>query len=110
MAGFDAWGVEAEPKLVGCARQLARDYQLTVQFHQGSYKTGPSIELESGTPAEKNLAELPLFNCDVVYIYPWPAETACITGRFEQLARPGALLISYKGGGRFRIQKKPGHP
>jgi hypothetical protein len=107
MAGFDAWGIEAEANLVGSSRQLARDYQLGVQFHQGSYKTDLSGEPEPEPPTEKDLPEPSFFNCDVVYIYPWPAETACITQRFEQLAPPGALLISYKGGGRFRIQRKP---
>jgi hypothetical protein len=110
MAGFDARGIEVEVKLVDRSRQLARDYQLGVQFHQGSYRKDLSIEPQTQPSTEKNLPEPPLLNCDVVYIYPWPAETAYITGRFEQLARPGALLISYKGGGRFRIQKKPGHP
>lgn len=87
MAGFAAQGIEIESELVVSSRKLADDFALNVQFHQGSYRTDFPIDY------------------DLVYIYPWPAETAYITRRFEQLARPGTLLISYKGGGRFRFQR-----
>jgi len=109
MAGFDAWGIEAEEKLVKSARQLARDFGLGVQFHQGSYKTDPAINPEADTSTENGRPALSPFDCSVIYIYPWPAETAHITQRFEQLAHPGTWLVSYRGGGRFRIQRTSGN-
>lgn len=108
MAGFDAWGIEAEPKLVGHARQLARDHGLGVQFQQGSYKSDLTIESGPDAPAQDAQPASSLFDCDLVYIYPWPAEVTHITQRFDHLAQPGTLLISYQGGGRFRFQRAAG--
>jgi len=105
MAGFDAWGIETEAKLVGSSRQLALDYDLDVIFQQGSYKPDLTFGSDLELPTESAESGRFPFDCDVVYIYPWPAEKAIVTQRFEQMAQPGALLVSYQGGGRFRIQR-----
>src|SRR5258708_4692737 len=48
MLDFDAHGIEIESELVDSARQLAADFDLPVEFAQGSFiPTGSEIHLDS---------------------------------------------------------------
>ena len=106
MLGFDARGIEIEETLIGSAVQLAEDYGLDVQFHQGSYEADGLANRNVRNSAWSNpLANL-LFDCDLIYIYPWPAEVALSQRLFAQFAQAGTLLVSYMGGENFRVQRR----
>ena len=116
MLDFDAYGIEIEGELVDAARQLAADFDLPVEFARGSFiPKGTEVRLDAGTgfswlntdgggmPAEMDL-EPDDFN--VIFAYPWPDEEDVIDDLFERHGGDGAILVSYHGDEKMRVQRK----
>jgi hypothetical protein len=114
--GFDARGIEVEPDLVDAARQLADDFELPVEFAQGSFIPGGRLHLlgptdgfawltsaEDGAHEELGLAP---DEYGVVFAYPWPDEEWAVQVLFENCASSDALLMTYHGLGRPRLRRK----
>ncbi|MEN8660788.1 class I SAM-dependent methyltransferase [Marivita sp.] len=101
LAALQGWigrGIEIEPKLVKEATKLARDNEVDVTFHQGSYKpdalfeqTWPDDDFDTGHG-------FGLFDFDVIYMYAWPAESATVTEAVRRFAHPGTIFMRYGGG------------
>jgi hypothetical protein len=118
LAGFHAWGFEAEVRLVRGARQLAADFDLPAEFTYGSFiPAGARRELlaarefawlsTSGRCGHKALG-IDLNEFDVIYAYPWPDEEALLEQLFEEHARPGGLLMTYHGDRGLWLRRKSG--
>lgn len=105
MVGFNACGIEIEAKLVESASQLALDAGIDAKFVHGSYRPDSFFDHDTKATDFNQELEFSPFNFDVIYIYPWPAEAAHVDRHFYEFASPGTVLISYQGGGRFRIQR-----
>lgn len=116
---FDAVGIEIENELVDEAERLARDFSVPVEFLRGSFiPQGGTVLTESNTglgfawltPEEARDGELAFDpdDFDVIFAYPWPDEEDVTAVLFEHYARPGALLVSFHGGDRFRLRRKVG--
>ena len=84
--GFDAYGIEIEPKLVDLSCGLAAKYDADVEFAVGSYVPGDYtvdpvlVDGDFRTsfddePAYDEL-DMELRDFDVVFVYPWPNERA----------------------------------
>ena len=84
--GFDAYGIEIEPKLVDLSCGLAEKYDAEVEFAVGSYVPADYTvdpELVDGDfrtsfddePAYDEL-DMELRDFDIVFVYPWPNERA----------------------------------
>jgi hypothetical protein len=118
MVGFDACGIEIESSLVEEARRLADDFDLSVEFVQGSFvPRGAEGRVHAGgnyswMTTEGDYAyddlDLELSDLDVVFAYPWPDEEAVVCDLFEKFAGVGAILATYHGGGEFRLKRKVG--
>jgi hypothetical protein len=118
MLDFDAVGIEIEPALVDAAQQLADDFGLPVEFLLGSFiPKGGAIEanVKDGfawlsTEESRTNEDLGIGpdDFDVIFAYPWPDEETATERLFERYAGPGALLVSYRGGEDFRLQRKVG--
>jgi hypothetical protein len=114
MLGFDACGIEAEEELVDCARRLADDFGLPVQFACGSFLPAGKVAdgefawLVTGAPCGHRELGLDPEDFDVIYAYPWPDEERLTADLFARVARPGAVLASYHGEGEVRLRKKTG--
>ncbi len=118
MLDFDACGIEIEGELVDAAQQLADDYDLPVEFIRGSFipPAGAAdahagddlawLTADEGNPQE-DLGLAPE-DFDVIFAYPWPDEQRLIEGLFERYAGVGAVLVTYHGGGDFRLGRKTG--
>jgi predicted O-methyltransferase YrrM len=116
MLDFDAYGIEIEPELVDAARQLARDFDLPVEFVSGSFipvggehlvdagSTFAWLTPDSGTAYDD--IGLDPDDFDVVFAYPWPDEEHVIWTLFERFASTGAVLITYHGSDDIRVQRK----
>jgi hypothetical protein len=95
---------------------LAEDFDLPVQFVQGSFiptedKTCP--ESESGfawlaTSRDDAWDQLGLAPADfgVTFAYPWPDEESFVESLFARHANPGSLLLTYHEGGQLRLRRK----
>jgi hypothetical protein len=114
LLGFDACGIEAEEELVECARRLADDFGLPVQFACGSFLPAGKVAdgefawLVTGGPCGHRELGLDPEDFDVIYAYPWPDEERLTADLFARVARPGAVLATYHGEGAVRLRKKTG--
>jgi hypothetical protein len=112
---FEAYGIEIEGTLVEAARELASDYELSVQFVEGSFipegdpvSRGREAFMWLCADAGNCHEELGLHLDDfaVIFAYPWPDEEQAITQVFERHAGEGAVLVTHHGGDEFRVQRK----
>lgn len=118
MLGFDACGIEIEASLVEEARRLADDYELLVEFVQGSFvPRGAEDHVHAAgsyswmtTEGDYAYDDLDLepSDFDVIFAYPWPDEESVVCDLFEKFAGVGAILATYHGGGEFRLKRKVG--
>jgi hypothetical protein len=113
---FDACGIEIEPVLVEHARRLAEDFDIEVEFAEGSFipprgrdtveRYGALIWLEAdGHNAYDDLG-LEAEDFDVIFAYPWPGEEDVIYDLFDHVAAPGAILATYHGIDQMRLHRK----
>jgi hypothetical protein len=115
---FDAHGIEVDGTLVRASRCLAADFDLPVEFAQGSFipagdriltRAGGSFAWLTTTEAPAH-AELGLATEDfgIIFAYPWPDEERAVGRLFERHAGAGALLVTHHGGEDFRLRRKSG--
>ena len=92
LAGYDAAGVELDAELVACATALAADQHIEARFHAADIFQ-PGLEGQTREAA-------------VVFAYPWPLESERWTRRFDSLAAPGALLLTFEGIDELHLYRK----
>jgi hypothetical protein len=116
LIGFDAVGIEIEPRLVEMAWRLAEDHNVNVQFACGSFlPAGAHVPPESlagimwlteeGSDGYEML-QLDPDDFDLVFSYHWPGEEQVIFDVFEASAAVGALLLTYHGQDGMKLQRK----
>jgi hypothetical protein len=116
MLEFDACGIEIEAELVDAARELADDFDLSVEFIRGSFippgsKGCLAPDSDYGwlnTTSDAAHEELGLApdDFDVIFAYPWPDEERLTAALFEQYGREGAVLMTYEEVGGLRLRQK----
>jgi hypothetical protein len=113
---FDAFGIEVDSTLVHASRRLAADFDLPVEFAQGSFiPAGDRIRTRAAgsfawlattdAPAHEQLG-LATEDFGVIFAYPWPDEERALGQLFERHAGAGALLVTHHGGEDFRLRRK----
>lgn len=113
---FDACGIEVDSILVRASRRLAADFDLPVEFAQGSFiPAGDRIlRRDAGSfacltttaaPAHEELG-LATEDFGIIFAYPWPDEESALGQLFERHAGTGALLVTHHGGEDFRLRRK----
>lgn len=116
MLGFDAVGIEIEPRLVDASRRLALDHALNVEIVCGSYVPDghvPVVELEGdyvmtlehGRAAYEELGLDP-DDFDCIFAYPWPGEDDVVTELFHRYAARGAVLVTFHGQDGLLVRRK----
>jgi len=113
--GFDAVGIEIEPRLVQMAQDLAAEHRITAHFACGSFvPPGADVRLDRMAdvawlspdgPDGYDELELDPDDFDVVFAYPWPGEEQVIFDLFADCAAVGALLLTYHGQDGVRLQR-----
>jgi predicted O-methyltransferase YrrM len=114
--GFDAVGIEIEPKLVAIANEIAGDHGIAAQFACGSFIPDgvvPRVDwiddvawlTTTGDDGHEEL-ELEPDDFDVVFAYPWPGEEQVIFDLFADTAAVGALLLTYHGLDGVQLKRK----
>jgi hypothetical protein len=115
---FDACGIEVDSTLVRSSRRLATDFDLPVEFVQGSFiPAGDRLRTRAaGSFAWLTTAEAPAHedlgvateDFGIIFAYPWPDEERALGRLFERHASAGALLVTHHGGEDFRLRRKSG--
>ena len=100
------------------SRRLAADFDVPVEFAQGSFiPAGDRILMRAAgsfawltTTAAPAHEELGLATEDfgIIFAYPWPDEERALGQLFERHAGAGALLVTHHGGEDFRLWRKSG--
>ena len=118
---FQSYGIEIERSLVDGARELAEDFDLPVDFIEGSFipEGGESIveELFTGeyawldSHADEAYSQLGMSprDFDVIYAFPWPGEEEIISSLFDEFASVGALLLTFGQIEGVRVRRKVVH-
>lgn len=116
LLGFDAVGIEIEPRLVGIANELAREHHIDVEFSCGSFLPEgvvPRVDWADGvawlsTDGVSGYDELGLDpdDFDLVFAYPWPGEEQVLFDVFKEVAATGALLLTYHGLEGVKLHRK----
>jgi hypothetical protein len=113
LLGFEAYGIELDPKLVGIARDLARKYDSGARFEVGSFlpsgytwrpRTGDGRQgtIGDGTSAYPALGH-PLDDFDLVYAYPWSGEEPMLHDLMRRYGDRNARLLVYGTSGKVEI-------
>jgi hypothetical protein len=115
---FDAYGIEVDSTLVRASRRLAADFDLVVEFAEGSFiPAGDRILMRAaGSFAWLTTTEPPVHeelglatqDFGIIFAYPWPDEERALSQLFERHAAAGALLVTHHGGEDFRLRRKSG--
>jgi hypothetical protein len=107
LLGFEAYGIELDPRLVEMARGLAERHGSAARFEAGSFfpagyrYRAPNGETRTGTlePGESAYPRLghPLDDFDVVYGYPWDGEAPIMLDLMRHYGARDARLMLMSG-------------
>jgi len=115
LLGYDAYGIEIEPRLVEESCRLAESCGSTATFIEGSF-VPPEFQEEvdllgadfntvtSGADAYEEMG-MTIGDFELVYAYPWPDETEWLHALFQRYARPPSALLSYSVRDGFELSE-----
>jgi hypothetical protein len=123
--GYEAYGIERDPKMVKRARSLAHDLNVPVEIVETSYVpegrdfydgvAGPVLIKQEGMvwpddrgvpPASYDGMDRDLSEVDVFFVYPWPQEQDFMRELFDAVAAEGAILIAFHKSGEILASRK----
>lgn len=103
--GFDAFGIEAESKLVDISCDLIEDFGSNAKIALGSFipdafvwepaKDDETQRTSIDAPDAYESIELELSDFDVVYAYPWPTEQLLYRQILGEFGGPNVKLLTY---------------
>jgi SAM-dependent methyltransferase len=116
LLGYDAYGIEIEPRLCDYARDLADEFGSDARFAVGSFLPDDfdaaavladadfHVTLD-GTPAYDELG-VGLADFDLVYAFPWPGEEELFVRLVREHGRRGTLLLTYDASEGFTVHER----
>jgi hypothetical protein len=103
--GFEAYGIEAESKLITLSRELADTYAPQATFAEGSFipdefqwdpsQGDESIKTTIDAASAYDELGLELRDFELIYVYPWPTEHTLCHNIIRQFGQSNAMLLSY---------------
>ncbi|HET7462258.1 MAG TPA: hypothetical protein VFJ82_13480 [Longimicrobium sp.] len=113
LLGFEAYGIELDPRLVELARELAARHGSAARFAAGSlFPAGYHYRDSTGDPRTGTLGDgesayrrlgHPLHEFDVVYGYPWDGEEPVMRDLMRRHGGRGARLLLLDGIAGVRV-------
>lgn len=107
LLGLDAIGIEAEEFLCAQARVLLEQNQIRAEIWQGNFlplgasalaeEDDPLVSLTHKIPPAYQAHDMPLSDFALTFVYPWPGEEHFLRAVFDRFARPGALMLQFRG-------------
>ena len=105
MLGYEAYGIEIDPKLVRRSQELSEKHGTGAEFAFGSFIPDDyewSAEFEDDffkTILDEHDAygdlDMELRDFDLVYGFPWPGERLFFLDVMKQFGQPGGLFMTY---------------
>lgn len=120
LVGFDAYGIEIDRELFDASLELADDFDIAVEFVNGSFIAQGADDLVDRAFADCDGAlsldphadhaydelGLDVRDFDVVFAFPWPNDEEVTADLFERFAARGALLLTYCESESLRLRRK----
>lgn len=107
LLGLDAVGIEAEEFLCSQARALLEQNGIRAEIWQGNFlphgaselaeEEDPLVSLTHKIPAAYGAHDMLLSDFALTFVYPWPGEEHFLRAVFDRFARPGALMLQFRG-------------
>ena len=107
LLGLDAVGIEAEEFLCSQARVLLEQNNIHAEIWQGNFlppgaatlaeETDPLVSLTHKIPAAYAQHDMQLSDFALTFVYPWPGEEHFLRAVFDRYARPGGLMLQFRG-------------
>lgn len=109
MLGFESYGIEINREVLRLSERLAGDFELNVEFIEGSFIPEGSDDLvdqafldNDGDLTLECYAEdaygdlgLSIDDFDVIFVFPWPNEAKLLGDIFDRFGASGSLLLTY---------------
>lgn len=105
LLGYEAYGIEIDPKLVRRSQELAEKYDTQAEFSFGSFVpdgyswTGEFEDEFFRTILDDNDGygdlDMELRDFDLVYGFPWPGERLFFLDIMKKFGRIGAMFMTY---------------
>jgi hypothetical protein len=120
MLDLDAVGIEIDRDLFDAANELANDFDIPVEFVNGSFIPQGADSIIDGAYAQCEGAlsldahadnaydelGLEVRDFDLIFAYPWPNDEELTASLFERFAAVGALLLTYNETDAVRLRRK----
>jgi len=105
LLGYEAYGIEIDPKLVRRSQELAEKYETGAEFSYGSFiPNGYEWTAEFEDDFFKTILDeqdayedidMELRDFDLVYGFPWPGERLFFLDVMQKFGRTGSLFMTY---------------
>ena len=120
LLGFESYGIEINLEILRHSVRLAEDFELSVEFVEGSFipvgsddlvdsafiDNDGDLTLECHFDDAYQAMGLEVSDFDVIFVFPWPTEAALLANIFDRFASSGALLLIYNDFSGLNIQRK----
>ncbi|MGN6546634.1 MAG: class I SAM-dependent methyltransferase [Aureliella sp.] len=116
LLGLDAIGIEAEVFLCAQARELLEQNQVRAEIWQGNFlplgsaqlaeEDDPLVSLTHKIPPAYQAHDMLLSDFALTFVYPWPGEEHFLRAVFDRFARPGALMLQFRGPYHVELYRK----
>lgn len=105
LLGYEAYGIEIDPKLIRRSQALAEKYETNAEFAYGSFiPNGYEWTAQFEDDFFKTILgehdaygdlDMDLQDFDLVYGFPWPGERVFFLDVMKQFGRDGGLFMTY---------------
>lgn len=116
LMGLDAVGIEAEEFLCQEARKLFAAGGVSGEIWHGNFlprgarelaeDEDPLVSLTHTLPSAYAEHDVLLSDFALIFIYPWPGEEHFMRAVFDRFARPGALMLQFRGPYHVELYRK----
>ena len=120
LIGFHAYGIEIDRDLFDASLELAEDFDIPVEFTNGSFIARGADDLvdrayadfDGGLSLDPRADHaydelgLEVRDFDLVFAFPWPNDEQLTAEMFERFAAREALLLTYSDSDSIRLRRK----
>lgn len=120
MLGYESYGIEINQEVLSHSIDLANDFDLSVEFVEGSFIPQGSddlvdqaymdnegdLTLECHSDDAYSDMGMGIDDFDIIFVFPWPNEAPLLASIFDRFAASGALLLTYNDFSGLSVKRK----
>ncbi len=116
LLGYESYGIEIDPRLIGVSREFLRSHRLDVEILEGSFipdeylRTETFSDRDTATiitgPGAIDEVDMPIDDFDLIFAFPWPTEDVMYRDLFARFGADGAIFMTYHAVEEVRAYRK----